>query len=65
MRWIQDRSNTSVGLGNFVFIDHSGYLLDLKNPLAAKNFDNYMMRVADFLVKLIRAISEEKELPSQ
>jgi hypothetical protein len=65
VHWIRDRNNTSVELGNYVYIDHSGYLLDLKNPLAAKNFENYMVRVADFLVKLIRSISEEKSLPEE
>ncbi len=31
-----------IGLGSYVFIDHSGYLLDLTNELAAKNFERYM-----------------------
>jgi hypothetical protein len=39
--------------------------LDLKNPLAAKNFEGYMIRVADFLVKVIRAISEERGMPEE
>lgn len=63
MHWIRDRFNTNVKLGNYVFIDHSGYLLDLKNPIAAQNFDRYMTRAGDFLVKLVRTISEEKEMP--
>jgi hypothetical protein len=65
MHWIRDRRNTDVKLGNYVFIDHSGYLLDLKNPIAAKNFDNYMVRAGDFLVKLVRAVSEEKPMPEE
>lgn len=63
MHWIKDRTNTNVRLGNYVFIDHSGYLLDLKNPIAAQNFENYMNRAGDFLVKLIRGISEDKPMP--
>lgn len=65
MHWIKDRTNTNVQLGNYVFIDHSGYLLDLKNPIAAQNFENYMSRACDFLVKLVRAISEEKPMPEE
>jgi hypothetical protein len=63
LHWIKDRRNVDVKLGNYMFIDHSGYLLDLKNPIAAKNFDNYMSRASDFLVKMIRAVSEEKAMP--
>jgi hypothetical protein len=54
---IRDRSNTEIGLGNYVFIDHSGFLLNLKDPIAAKNFEHYMKRVCDFLISMIRALS--------
>ena len=35
---IKDRNNVEVQLGDYVFIDHSGYLLDLSNEMAASNF---------------------------
>ena len=40
-----------------MFIDHSGYLIDLKNPLAAKNFEIYMKKVVDFQINLIRSLT--------
>mgnify|MGYP000495323638 CR=1 FL=1 len=32
---IKDRNNVEIILEDYVFIDHSGYLLDLSNPMAA------------------------------
>lgn len=54
---IRDRGNTEIKLGDYVFIDHSGFLLNLKDPLAAKNFEVYMKRVCDFLVNMILSLS--------
>ena len=65
LQWIKDRSNTDIKLGNFMYIDHEGYLLDLKNSIAAANFEKYMVKANDFLVKTLRALSEEKEMPEE
>jgi hypothetical protein len=54
---VRDRSNTDITLGNYVFIDHSGFLLNLKDPIAAKNFEFYMKKVCDFLVNMIRSFN--------
>lgn len=55
---LKDRSNIDVGLGNYVFIDHSGFLLDLKNEIAFQNFERYMKKVCDFQLDMIRSLSE-------
>lgn len=57
-REIKNRGNIDIDLGGYVFIDHSGYLLDLKNEIAAKNFERYMKKVCDFHIGMIRALSE-------
>ncbi len=57
MHMIKSRQNTEIKLGNYSFIDHSGYLLDLKNQFALKNFEKYIQKASDFIVKLIRSIS--------
>lgn len=60
---IKDRSNLDIALSGYVFIDHSGYLLDLKNEMAARNFEKYMNKVCDFHIGMIRALSEEYPMP--
>lgn len=65
LQWIKDRTNTEVRLGNFMYIDHEGYLLDLRNSIAAANFEKYMARVNDFLVRTLRSLSEEKQMPEE
>lgn len=62
---LKSRSNLNAVLEGYVYIDHSGYLLDLQNKMALQNFERYMTKVGDFHVKLIRALSEEKELPDE
>jgi hypothetical protein len=48
-----------------MYIDHEGYLLDLRNSIAAANFEKYMVRVNDFLVRTLRSLSEEKQMPEE
>ena len=62
---VRERNNIDIVLGDYVFIDHSGFLLDLKNPIAAKNFENYMRKVCDFQVSMIRSLSAESPPPKE
>jgi len=54
---IRNRGDQTVGLDNYVFIDHSGYLLDLKDELAAQNFERFMTKVCNFQTDLVRSLS--------
>ena len=63
LKQIKERGNLSVPLGNFVFIDHEGHLLDLSNIQANNNFHAYLQKVTKFYISLIRGIGESSELP--
>lgn len=46
---IKSREDVGVKLGEYWFIDHGGFLLDIEgNKLAAENFHKYMSKVALF-----------------
>lgn len=41
----RDREDLSVGLGDYLYIDHDGHMLNLENGSARQNADKYMETV--------------------
>jgi endonuclease IV len=62
---LRDRNNTSTKLGGYIFIDHSGYLLDLTNEFAAKNFERYMEKVCNLQTQIIKFLSDQGPAPKE
>lgn len=62
----RDREDDTVRLGNFVYIDHDGHMVDISQELARVNADKYMDVVADFHLNMIQFLRKENSsLPAE
>ena len=44
----RDRENLEIKLGNYVFIDHDGHMVDKNDRLASANIEKIMDKVTKF-----------------
>lgn len=50
-------------MGNYVFIDHDGHMLDEKNREAVGNLNRYMEKVTEFQLQVIMFLRKEGHYP--